>query len=124
MKEGATVRQKTGSPQMTYSCLSIENPSNADVYLNHRGYWEVRKDDPTSGLLRGDLVHEATNIWGNHTPQVCRCPMPADLVISRGTSKINPEQVDTIWARQWAKQSRRIQKLLAYRRLAYKAIDL
>ena len=32
--------------------------------------------------------------------------------------------MDTTWARQWAKQTRRIQKLLAYRRLVFKALPL
>jgi len=50
--------------------------------------------------------------------------MPAQIVISRGNGSADAEQVDTTWARQWAKQLRRIQKLLAYRRLAFKSITL
>lgn len=50
--------------------------------------------------------------------------MPAQLVISRGTERADSTQGDTTWARQWAKQSRRLQKRLAYRTLTYKSIEL
>lgn len=125
MREG-TARQKIGSPQMLYSIIMVDDPTKTGVHLSHRGFWEITRDDATNNLQKGDLVHEASNAWGDHAPQVCACAtgMPAQMVVPRGTRTTDFEQVDTTWARQWAKQARRIHKLLAYRRLAFKAVTL
>ena len=120
LREGSSTRQKVGSPQMKYCMVVVANPTETNVQLNHRGFWEITHDDQSGNLRRGDLVHEASNAWGNHTPDAMACPMLAQIVNSRGTIKADAGIVETTWARQWAKQSRRIQKILAYRRLAYR----
>lgn len=104
-KDGSSARQKVGSPQMKYKALLIGDPTETSAQLNQRGFWEVTRDAATDDFKRRDLVHEASNAWGNYTPDVIACPMPAQLVISRGTERADSTQVDTTWSRQWAKQS-------------------
>ena len=54
---------------MKYSIVVVADPTKTNVQLNHRGFWEITRDDKTGDLRRGDLVHDASNAWGNHTPE-------------------------------------------------------
>ena len=67
LREGSSTRQKVGSPQMKYSMVIVADPTETHVQLNHRGFWEITHDDKSGNLRRGDLVHEASVAWGNHT---------------------------------------------------------
>ena len=99
LEAGTTARQKIGSPQMHYSMVMVEDPTKTGIHFNHRGFWEITADEPTNNLKKCDLAHAASNAWGDHIPQVCACPMPAQMIISIGTKTTELEQVDTTWAR-------------------------